>query len=99
LKDDNILGKLYSEIMMLLRPKTLPFEVKLYETLDELPLKTMRPRHPMNTCQITALVGLQGTVKTAAYPTPMDIGFPQMPDYTLTDWSVAFRKSMTRRNP
>ena len=45
------------------------------------------------------LDGLHGTEKTAAYPTPMDIGFPQMPDYTLTDWSVAFRKSMTRRNP
>jgi len=45
------------------------------------------------------LDGLQGTAKTAAYPTPMDICFPQMPDYTLTDWSVAFRKSMARRNP
>jgi uncharacterized protein (DUF169 family) len=43
------------------------------------------------------LEGLQGTAKTAAYPTPMDIGFPQMPDYTLTDWAVNFRKSMTRR--
>lgn len=38
------------------------------------------------------LEGLRGTAKTAAYPTPFDIGFPQMPDYTLTDWSVDFRR-------
>jgi uncharacterized protein (DUF169 family) len=262
MESKSILEKLNQEIMTSLRPKTLPFGVKLYETLNDRPSNAMRPRHPMNTCQITALTryygrtmyatledlacvigavtlgmmeppenmrsgkiaemlhadlesarrftelvpripcgrvkafasaplsnlsfypdlivmygntaqvmrvvqaylykrggrvgfttggeyslcadtiadtynkqdlsvaipcfgdrktglaqddeltvafpvsladeildGLQGTTKTAAYPTPMDIGFPQMPDYTLTDWSVAFRKSMTRRNP
>lgn len=38
------------------------------------------------------LEGLRGTAKTAAYPTPFDIAFPQMPDYTLTDWAVAYRQ-------
>jgi uncharacterized protein (DUF169 family) len=38
------------------------------------------------------LEGLRGTTQTAAYPTPFDIGFPQMPDYTLTEWAVQFRK-------
>lgn len=262
MKNDKILDELFDEIIVSLRPKTLPFGVKLFETLDERPPKTMRPRHPMNTCQITSLVrhqgramyatledlacivgavtlgmmeepeimrsgkiaemlhsdlrsarkfteqvpripagkikafaaaplnqltfdpdlvvvygntaqvmrvvqaylykrggrvgfttggeyslcadtiadtynkqdlsvaipcfgdrktglaqddeltvafpvsmadeildGLRGTAKTAAYPTPMDIGFPQMPDYTLTDWSVAYRKSIQARMP
>lgn len=39
------------------------------------------------------LTGLQGTTKTAAYPIPFDIGFPQMPDYTLTDQAVEFRRA------
>ncbi len=39
------------------------------------------------------LEGLRGTAKTAAYPTPFDIGFPQMPDYTLTSWAVDYRKA------
>ena len=38
------------------------------------------------------LEGIRGTAQTAAYPTPFDIGFPQMPDYTLTEWAAAYRK-------
>lgn len=45
------------------------------------------------------LEGLVGTAKTAAYPTPVDIGFPQMPDYTLTDWAVAFRRGKIGSGP
>lgn len=45
------------------------------------------------------LDGLVGTAKTAAYPMPMDIGFPQMPDYTLTDWAVAFRRGKVGSGP
>lgn len=45
------------------------------------------------------LDGLVGTAKTAAYPTPVDIGFPQMPDYTLTDWAVGFRRGKVGSGP
>jgi len=38
------------------------------------------------------LEGMKATAKVAAYPVPFDIAFPQMPDYTLTDWAVEFRK-------
>lgn len=38
------------------------------------------------------LEGLKGTAEVAAYPTPIDIFFPQMPDYTLTEWAVKYRK-------
>jgi len=31
-------------------------------------------------------------IKVAAYPTPFDIGFPQMPDYTLTPRAVEYRR-------
>lgn len=43
------------------------------------------------------LEGLRGTSKTATYPTPVAMGFPQMPDYTLTECAVNFRKSMAKR--
>jgi len=42
------------------------------------------------------LEGLRGTAKTSAYPTPFDIAFPQMPDYTLTEWAVNYRKAKRR---
>jgi len=48
------------ELSAMLRTKTYPFGVKFYETLDERPAGTMRPRHPMNTCQITAIVRYYG---------------------------------------
>jgi len=34
------------------------------------------------------LEGMKATEKVAPYPTPFDIGFPQMPDYTLTPWAT-----------
>lgn len=52
--------ELCDEIMVSLRPKTLPFGVKLYESEGERPPKTARPRHPMNVCQVTALVRYYG---------------------------------------
>ena len=221
-------AKVCCELSAMLRPKTYPFGVKFYETLDERPAGTMRPPHPMNTCQVTSIVryygrpmyftaedmacivggvtmglipesesmktgeiakmlhanlesakefttkvakisygkfkgvavapmskinfepdivvmygntaqimrviqgyisqdislglpcfgdrktalaqedevtvafpysmydeileGMKATAKVAAYPVPFDIAFPQMPDYTLTDWAVEFRK-------
>jgi uncharacterized protein (DUF169 family) len=48
------------ELSAMLRPKTHPFGVKFYETLDERPAGTIKPRHPMNTCQITAIVRYYG---------------------------------------
>ncbi|HEK86086.1 MAG: DUF169 domain-containing protein [Candidatus Saccharicenans sp.] len=48
------------ELSAMLRPKTYPFGVKFYETLNERPEGAMRPRHPMNTCQITAIVRYYG---------------------------------------
>jgi len=48
------------ELSAMLRPKTYPFGVKFYETLDERPAGTMRPPHPMNTCQITSIVRYYG---------------------------------------
>jgi uncharacterized protein (DUF169 family) len=44
----------------MLRPKTYPFGIKFYETLDERPWGTIRPRHPLNACQITAIVRYYG---------------------------------------
>jgi hypothetical protein len=38
------------------------------------------------------LEGMRQTVNVAAYPTPFDIDFPQMPDYTLTPWAVEYRR-------
>ncbi|MEN3203197.1 MAG: DUF169 domain-containing protein [Atribacterota bacterium] len=48
------------ELSAMLRPKTYPFGVKFFETLDQRPEGTIRPRHPMNTCQITAIVRYYG---------------------------------------
>jgi uncharacterized protein (DUF169 family) len=48
------------ELSAMLRPKTYPFGVKFYETLDERPTGTIRPQHPMNTCQITSIVRYYG---------------------------------------
>ena len=48
------------ELSAMLRPKTYPFGVKFYETLEERPPGTTRPRHPMNTCQMTAIVRYYG---------------------------------------
>lgn len=48
------------ELSAMLRPKTYPFAVKFYEALNERPEGTMRPRHPMNTCQITAIARYYG---------------------------------------
>lgn len=47
--------ELYQEVMTSIRPKTFPFGVKFYDTLDERPPKVMRTSHPMNVCQVTAL--------------------------------------------
>jgi len=44
------------ELSAMLRPKTYPFGVKFFEDPNERPAGTIRPRHPMNTCQITAIV-------------------------------------------
>jgi hypothetical protein len=38
------------------------------------------------------LEGMKQTAQVAAYPTPFDIGFPQMPDYTLTPWAAEYRR-------
>lgn len=38
------------------------------------------------------LDGMKKTAEVAAYPTPFDIGFLQMPDYTLTTWAAEYRK-------
>jgi hypothetical protein len=38
------------------------------------------------------LEGMRQTVNVAAYPTPFDIDFPQMPDYTLTPWAAEYRR-------
>lgn len=38
------------------------------------------------------LDGMKKTAELAAYPTLFDIGFPQMPDYTLTTWAAEYRK-------
>ena len=48
------------ELSAMLRPKTYPFGVKFYETLEERPPGAIRPHHPMNTCQITAIVRYYG---------------------------------------
>lgn len=48
------------ELSAMLRPKTYPFGVKFFEDLNERPPNTMRPRHPMNVCQITALARYYG---------------------------------------
>ena len=48
------------ELSAMLRPKTYPFGVKFYENTSERPKGTIRPRHPMNTCQITAIVRYYG---------------------------------------
>lgn len=48
------------ELAAMLRPKTYPFGVKFYDNTNERPQGTMRPRHPMNTCQITAIVRYYG---------------------------------------
>jgi len=52
--------ELYDELMTSLCPKTLPFGVKFYDTLEERPPKTIRPHHPMNVCQVTALTRYYG---------------------------------------
>jgi|GEM_PF-4283476 len=44
------------ELSAMLRPKTYPFAIKLYQDLNHRPEGTLRPRHPMNVCQITAIV-------------------------------------------
>lgn len=41
--------------------------------------------------------GIKATAKVSPYPIPYDMGFPQMPDYTLTPWAVEYRRS--RENP
>jgi uncharacterized protein (DUF169 family) len=48
------------ELSAMLRPRTYPFGVKFFETIDERPAGTSRARHPMNTCQITAIVRYYG---------------------------------------
>ena len=48
------------ELSSMLRPRTYPFGVRFDETLDERPAGAMRPHHPMNTCQITAIVRYYG---------------------------------------
>jgi len=48
------------ELFAMLRPKTYPFGVKFYEDENNRPQGTMRPRHPMNTCQITSIVRYYG---------------------------------------
>lgn len=44
----------------MLRPKTYPFGVKFFDNMNERPKGTMRPHHPMNTCQITAITRYYG---------------------------------------
>jgi len=44
------------------------------------------------------LAGMEATLEVAAYPIPFDIGFPQMPDYTLTPNAVKYRKNLMKRN-
>jgi uncharacterized protein (DUF169 family) len=48
------------ELSSMLRPKTYPIGVKFFDNLKERPQGTMRPRHPMNTCQITAIARYYG---------------------------------------
>ena len=48
------------ELSSMLRPRTYPFGLRFDETLDERPAGAMRPHHPMNTCQITAIVRYYG---------------------------------------
>jgi uncharacterized protein (DUF169 family) len=48
------------ELSAMLRPKTYPFAIKLYQDLNHRPEGTLRPRHPMNVCQITAIVRYYG---------------------------------------
>lgn len=55
-----MIQQLYNEIMTTIRPRTFPFGVKFYDTIDDRPAKTMRPAHPMNTCQITSLTRYYG---------------------------------------
>jgi len=38
------------------------------------------------------LEGIKATAKVAFYPTTFDIGFPEMTDYTLTQWAVEYRR-------
>ncbi|PIU28890.1 MAG: hypothetical protein COT09_03620 [Candidatus Hydromicrobium americanum] len=48
------------ELSAMLRPKTYPFGVKFYKTLEERVSGITRPHYPMNTCQITAIVRYYG---------------------------------------
>lgn len=48
------------ELSAMLKPKTYPFGVKFFEDPDERPPNTIRPRHSMNVCQITALARYYG---------------------------------------
>lgn len=52
--------KVCCELSAMLRPKTYPFGVKFYDNTKERPQGTMRPRHPMNTCQITSIARYYG---------------------------------------
>jgi len=52
--------KVCCELSAMLRPKTYPFGVKFFESLNGRPTWTIRPRHPMNTCQITSVVRYYG---------------------------------------
>lgn len=65
-----MIEELYAEMMHVLRLKTFPFGVKIYDTLDEKPLRVAHPRHPMNVCQITALARYYGR---SAYFTAKDM--------------------------
>lgn len=95
--------ELYNEIMTAIRPKTFPFGVKFQDLSVAVPCFGDRKTGLAQDDKLTVafpvslipkiLEGLRGTAKTAAYPTPFDIGFPQMPDYTLTGWAVDYRKA------
>jgi len=52
--------KVCCELSAMLRPKTYPFGVKFFDNTKERPAGTTRPRHPMNTCQITAITRYYG---------------------------------------
>jgi len=41
--------------------------------------------------------GVKAAAKVSPYPIPDDMGFPQMPYYTLAPWAVEYRRN--RENP